>query len=132
MRLRLMIEGQEDVTWEDWLALARACERHGIEALFRSDHYLSVADDREKGAEHRKRYQANIRKRPFYVLHLLLGLKVVTAASAFCKSDLRPEPYRYQTYMPADPHTGQPARKPAMKCNMDPPRSASPIHLRRA
>ena len=37
-----MIEGQEDVTWEDWQALAGACEEHGIEALFRSDHYLSV------------------------------------------------------------------------------------------
>src|SRR3954452_11582485 len=45
-----MIEGQEDVTWDDWVALAQACERHGIEALFRSDHYLSVADDREKGS----------------------------------------------------------------------------------
>src|SRR4051794_41700742 len=45
-----MIEGQEDVTWEEWVALAQACERHGIEALFRSDHYLSVADDREKGS----------------------------------------------------------------------------------
>ena len=38
-----MIEGQEDVTWEDWVALADACERSGIEALFRSDHYVSVA-----------------------------------------------------------------------------------------
>jgi F420-dependent oxidoreductase-like protein len=37
-----MIEGQEDVSWEDWLSLARACEEHGVEALFRSDHYLSV------------------------------------------------------------------------------------------
>jgi F420-dependent oxidoreductase-like protein len=37
-----MIEGQEDVTWEDWQALAGACEEHGVEALFRSDHYLSV------------------------------------------------------------------------------------------
>jgi alkanesulfonate monooxygenase SsuD/methylene tetrahydromethanopterin reductase-like flavin-dependent oxidoreductase (luciferase family) len=37
-----MIEGQEDVTWEDWRALAGACEEYGIEALFRSDHYLSV------------------------------------------------------------------------------------------
>jgi alkanesulfonate monooxygenase SsuD/methylene tetrahydromethanopterin reductase-like flavin-dependent oxidoreductase (luciferase family) len=34
-----MIEGQEDVTWEQWVALARACEEHGVEALFRSDHY---------------------------------------------------------------------------------------------
>ncbi len=37
-----MIEGQEDVTWEDWVALADACERSGVEALFRSDHYVSV------------------------------------------------------------------------------------------
>jgi alkanesulfonate monooxygenase SsuD/methylene tetrahydromethanopterin reductase-like flavin-dependent oxidoreductase (luciferase family) len=44
MRLALMIEGQEGVDWEDWLALARACEEHGVEALFRSDHYLSPTD----------------------------------------------------------------------------------------
>ncbi len=37
-----MIEGQEGVTWEDWLALAQTCERLGFEALYRSDHYLSV------------------------------------------------------------------------------------------
>ena len=36
-----MIEGQEDVTWDDWVALASACERSGLEGLFRSDHYLS-------------------------------------------------------------------------------------------
>jgi F420-dependent oxidoreductase-like protein len=41
MRLALMIEGQEGVTWEDWVALAEACERHGVETLFRSDHYIS-------------------------------------------------------------------------------------------
>jgi F420-dependent oxidoreductase-like protein len=41
VRLALMIEGQEGVTWEQWLALARACEESGIEALFRSDHYIS-------------------------------------------------------------------------------------------
>jgi len=41
MRLALMVEGQEGVSWEQWLALAEACEQHGIEALFRSDHYLS-------------------------------------------------------------------------------------------
>ena len=44
MRLALMIEGQEGVSWEDWLALARACEEYGVEALFRSDHYLSQTD----------------------------------------------------------------------------------------
>jgi len=44
MRLALMIEGQEGVSWEHWLALAQACEQHGVEALFRSDHYLSPTD----------------------------------------------------------------------------------------
>jgi alkanesulfonate monooxygenase SsuD/methylene tetrahydromethanopterin reductase-like flavin-dependent oxidoreductase (luciferase family) len=44
MRLALMIEGQEGVSWEQWLALAAACEAHGVEALFRSDHYLSGVD----------------------------------------------------------------------------------------
>ncbi|MFN2555360.1 MAG: TIGR03560 family F420-dependent LLM class oxidoreductase [Nitriliruptorales bacterium] len=42
MRVCLMIEGQEGVTWDEWVALARACEQHGIETLFRSDHYGSV------------------------------------------------------------------------------------------
>jgi F420-dependent oxidoreductase-like protein len=42
MRVCLMIEGQEGVTWEDWVALAGACEEHGLEGLFRSDHYSSI------------------------------------------------------------------------------------------
>lgn len=45
-----MIEGQEDVTWGDWLALARACEEHKVGTMFRSDHYLSVDDRRERGS----------------------------------------------------------------------------------
>jgi F420-dependent oxidoreductase-like protein len=45
VRLALMIEGQEGVTWEDWVALASACEEHGVEALFRSDHYISGSDE---------------------------------------------------------------------------------------
>jgi F420-dependent oxidoreductase-like protein len=40
--LCLMIEGQEGVEWPQWVALARACEEHGIPALFRSDHYLNL------------------------------------------------------------------------------------------
>jgi alkanesulfonate monooxygenase SsuD/methylene tetrahydromethanopterin reductase-like flavin-dependent oxidoreductase (luciferase family) len=40
-----MIEGQEGVTWDDWIALASACEEHGVEALFRSDHYISWFDE---------------------------------------------------------------------------------------
>src|SRR2546425_5393883 len=42
VRVCLMIEGQEGVSWEQWVALARACEETGIEGLFRSDHYRSV------------------------------------------------------------------------------------------
>jgi F420-dependent oxidoreductase-like protein len=42
MQLCLMIEGQEGVSWEQWLALARACEEHGVPALFRSDHYMNL------------------------------------------------------------------------------------------
>lgn len=37
-----MIEGQQGVTWADWLRLADACERLGFEGLFRSDHYFSA------------------------------------------------------------------------------------------
>src|SRR3954453_1136664 len=40
-----MIEGQEGVTWEHWVALADACEANGVEALFRSDHYVSGSDE---------------------------------------------------------------------------------------
>src|SRR5579871_1041419 len=43
MRVALMIEGQEGVTWEQWTALARACEEAGLEGLFRSDHYTGFA-----------------------------------------------------------------------------------------
>ena len=50
MEICLMIEGQEDVTWEDWLALAEACEANGVGTMFRSDHYLSVDDRRERGS----------------------------------------------------------------------------------
>jgi F420-dependent oxidoreductase-like protein len=45
-----MIEGQEDVTWEQWVALARACEDHALEGLFRSDHYVSVTGREERGS----------------------------------------------------------------------------------
>jgi alkanesulfonate monooxygenase SsuD/methylene tetrahydromethanopterin reductase-like flavin-dependent oxidoreductase (luciferase family) len=45
VRLALMVEGQEGVTWDDWVALAEACEENGIEALFRSDHYVSGFDE---------------------------------------------------------------------------------------
>lgn len=37
-----MIEGQEGVTWSQWVALARACEDAGLDGLFRSDHYSGL------------------------------------------------------------------------------------------
>jgi alkanesulfonate monooxygenase SsuD/methylene tetrahydromethanopterin reductase-like flavin-dependent oxidoreductase (luciferase family) len=50
MDLCVMIEGQEDVSWDQWRALAAGCEVNGIPALFRSDHYLALgegADERQ-------------------------------------------------------------------------------------
>ncbi len=41
-----MIEGQEGVTWQQWVAIARACELHGVPTLLRSDHYMTLRDDR--------------------------------------------------------------------------------------
>ena len=42
MRVCLMIEGQEGVTWDQWRALATTAEEAGFDALFRSDHYQSL------------------------------------------------------------------------------------------
>jgi F420-dependent oxidoreductase-like protein len=42
MRICLMIEGQEGVTWDDWVRLARLAEEHDLEGLFRSDHYTAI------------------------------------------------------------------------------------------
>jgi alkanesulfonate monooxygenase SsuD/methylene tetrahydromethanopterin reductase-like flavin-dependent oxidoreductase (luciferase family) len=50
MRVCLMIEGQESVTWDQWVALAKACEASPIDALFRSDHYGSVMGKADRGA----------------------------------------------------------------------------------
>ena len=41
-RVNLMIEGQEGVTWPQWVALAQAAEAAGLEGLFRSDHLKSI------------------------------------------------------------------------------------------
>lgn len=50
VRICLMIEGQEGVTWPQWLALAEATERAGLEALFRSDHYRSIVRGEPAGS----------------------------------------------------------------------------------
>lgn len=43
MRLNLMLEAQEGMTYEDLLALARRAEAVGLDGMYRSDHYGSVA-----------------------------------------------------------------------------------------
>jgi F420-dependent oxidoreductase-like protein len=48
MRVCVMVEGQEGVSWEQWVSLALACEEAGLEALFRSDHYRSFGHPRER------------------------------------------------------------------------------------
>jgi alkanesulfonate monooxygenase SsuD/methylene tetrahydromethanopterin reductase-like flavin-dependent oxidoreductase (luciferase family) len=50
MRVCLMIEGQESVSWDEWLQLAKACEESPIDALFRSDHYQSVMGQTERSS----------------------------------------------------------------------------------
>ena len=45
-----MIEGQEGVSWDDWLRLAGAAERLGLDGLFRSDHYFSVQGANGRGS----------------------------------------------------------------------------------
>ena len=39
MDVGLVVQGQEGVTWEQWLAIADAAEGGGLESLFSSDHY---------------------------------------------------------------------------------------------
>jgi F420-dependent oxidoreductase-like protein len=50
MRLCLMIEGQNGVTWDQWRALAATAEEAGFEALFRSDHYMTLDDGPDEGS----------------------------------------------------------------------------------
>jgi F420-dependent oxidoreductase-like protein len=50
MRFCLMLEGQEGVTWPQWLAVAEAAERLGFETLFSSDHYFSVQGVHGRGS----------------------------------------------------------------------------------
>ena len=45
MRVGIMIEGQEGLTWDRWFRLARAAEDMGFESLCRSDHLTGLAGD---------------------------------------------------------------------------------------
>jgi alkanesulfonate monooxygenase SsuD/methylene tetrahydromethanopterin reductase-like flavin-dependent oxidoreductase (luciferase family) len=50
MELAINVQGQEGITWADWLALAAACEEHGITTLSRSDHYEGFSPAAVDGA----------------------------------------------------------------------------------
>ncbi len=50
MKLELLIVSQEGVTWDDWCALADACERSAVPTLFAGDHYISTNDELGKVA----------------------------------------------------------------------------------
>jgi alkanesulfonate monooxygenase SsuD/methylene tetrahydromethanopterin reductase-like flavin-dependent oxidoreductase (luciferase family) len=50
VRICLMLEGQEGIEWEQWLALAHAAEAAGLDALFRSDHYRSIVRGEPAGS----------------------------------------------------------------------------------
>jgi len=45
-----MLEGQEGISWAQWLALARAAEAAGLDGLFRSDHYRSIVRGEPAGS----------------------------------------------------------------------------------
>jgi F420-dependent oxidoreductase-like protein len=49
-RMRVMLEGQEGVSYEDILRLARTGEKLGFGAIFRSDHWLPIMGDRQLDA----------------------------------------------------------------------------------
>jgi len=49
-RVNLMIEGQEGVTWPQWVALAQAAEAANLEGLFRSDHLKAIVRNTPNGA----------------------------------------------------------------------------------
>jgi alkanesulfonate monooxygenase SsuD/methylene tetrahydromethanopterin reductase-like flavin-dependent oxidoreductase (luciferase family) len=50
VRICLMVEGQEGVSWDAWLALATAAEQAGLDGLFRSDHYRSIGRGEPAGS----------------------------------------------------------------------------------
>ena len=50
MRIGLMIEGQEGLTWERWFRIADRVEALGLDALWRSDHFVSLNGDPQRPA----------------------------------------------------------------------------------
>jgi F420-dependent oxidoreductase-like protein len=45
MKIGVMIEGQEGLTWERWFRIADRVESLGLDSLWRSDHFFSLSGD---------------------------------------------------------------------------------------
>jgi F420-dependent oxidoreductase-like protein len=50
MRIGIMIEGQEGLTWDRWFRIAERAEALGLDSLCRSDHYFSLMGHPERPA----------------------------------------------------------------------------------
>jgi alkanesulfonate monooxygenase SsuD/methylene tetrahydromethanopterin reductase-like flavin-dependent oxidoreductase (luciferase family) len=77
MRINLMIEPQEGMTYAELLALARRAEALGFEALYRSDHYTSVFDREGVGSTDAWATLAGLARD---TRHIVLGTLVSPAA----------------------------------------------------
>jgi F420-dependent oxidoreductase-like protein len=51
MKIGVMIEGQEGLTWERWFRIAERVEALGLDSLWRSDHFMSVMRRRRPALE---------------------------------------------------------------------------------
>ena len=51
MQLGVMIEGQEDLTWDRWRRLCAVVEELGFESIWRSDHFLSLLEPTRNSLE---------------------------------------------------------------------------------
>jgi F420-dependent oxidoreductase-like protein len=50
MKVGVMIEAQEGLTWEHWFRIADRVEQLGLDSLSRSDHFFSLSGDRRRPA----------------------------------------------------------------------------------
>jgi len=50
VKIGIMVEGQEGLTWERWFAIADQVESQGLDSLWRSDHFFSVMGRTERAS----------------------------------------------------------------------------------
>ena len=90
MRVAIMIEGQEGLTWERWFRLARAAEDLGYDALCRSDHLTGLSGEPKRPsletwvslawlASHTQRIRFGPMVSPMTFYHPALLAKMATA-----------------------------------------------------